>query len=495
MAGDITGLGVYRGQGAAEVFSENFAFAGTITTASDYVVMEPEAGAKHTRLVTTGCRITSAASAGTVRVLTNYLRIEGLCILNTINSPAVSYNVGTFTAGANDNRVAGCILKAGATAASASVIRASRANLILTVENTVVYGPIRTIDTRGIASATINHVTSWCTTNQIGLLCDAGTTITNTYSGKASGSLQDFWLGFNTTPPPGGSNNVSSDTTATVDFTGSAVSKAGSAQFTNVTVGSEDFSLKAGAFLIDFGTGALATDIIGATRDGSPDVGAFEFVAEGGGTILLPASDLALSTAAPTVSVSDHKAVSLGTADLTLDATAPTVAVSDHHTIALGTADLTLDGAAPTVTVSDHKDIALGTADLVLDGAAPAITQSVARALGTADLTLDATAPTVTVSDHKNIALGTADLVLDGAAITVANSAIVVSLSTGDLTLTSEPITVVATSRLGPVARVATLPVTTRNYSYKNMVQRADPRRDTDPVVVYEFGRGRNFVE
>jgi hypothetical protein len=277
MAGDITGLGVYRGQGAAEVFSENFAFAGTTTTASDYVVMEPEAGAKHTGRVTTGCRITSASSGGTVRINTQHLRIDGLCILNTSNNAAVSYAIGAFVAGANDHRMTACILKAGATSATTTVLNASRSNLVFTLENTVIYGPLRTLDTRIAATVKINHVTGWRTADQIGFLCRAEATITNSYSGKASGVLQDFWLG-NPFSDPDGSNNVSSDTTATVDFTGSAVSKAGSGLFTNVTVGSEDFSLKAGAFLIDFGTGALATDIIGATRDGSPDVGAFEFV-------------------------------------------------------------------------------------------------------------------------------------------------------------------------------------------------------------------------
>jgi hypothetical protein len=284
MAGDITGLGVYRGQGAAEVFSENFAFAGTTTTASDYVVMEPEAGAKHTGLVTTGCRITSAASGGTVRINTQHLRIEGLCILNTSNNAAVSYGIGAFVAGANDHRMTACILKAGATSATTTVLNASRSNLVFTLENTVIYGTLRTLDTRISATVTINHVTGWRTADQIGFLCRAEATITNSYSGKASGVQQDFWLG-NPFSDPDGSNNVSSDTTATTDFTGSAVSKAGSDQFTNVTDGSEDFSLKAGAFLIDFGTGALATDIVGTSRS-SPDVGAFEFVAEGGGTIL-----------------------------------------------------------------------------------------------------------------------------------------------------------------------------------------------------------------
>jgi hypothetical protein len=192
MAGDITGLGVYRGQGAAEVFSENFAFAGTTTTASDYVVMEPEAGAKHTGRVTTGCRITSASSGGTVRINTQHLRIDGLCILNTSNNAAVSYAIGAFVAGANDHRMTACILKAGATSATTTVLNASRSNLVFTLENTVIYGPLRTLDTRIAATVKINHVTGWRTADQIGFLCRAEATITNSYSGKASGVATGF---------------------------------------------------------------------------------------------------------------------------------------------------------------------------------------------------------------------------------------------------------------------------------------------------------------
>ena len=37
-------------------------------------------------------------------------------------------------------------------------------------------------------------------------------------------------------------------------------------------------------------------------------------------------------------------------------------------------------------------------------------------------------------------------------------------------------------------------PVTTRTYSYKQMVERADPKRKTEPEVGYEFSNRRRFV-
>ena len=36
--------------------------------------------------------------------------------------------------------------------------------------------------------------------------------------------------------------------------------------------------------------------------------------------------------------------------------------------------------------------------------------------------------------------------------------------------------------------------VTTRKYSYRQMVERIDPKRKTRPEVVYEFGGNRNFA-
>lgn len=213
----------------------------------------------------------------------------------------------------------------------------------------------------------------------------------------------------------------------------------------------DDYSLASGSQLIDAGvdTSALGVtvDIIGTSRSGTYDVGPWEFVAAGGGTILLPASDLALSTAAPTVSVSDHKAISLGAADLALSAEAPTVTVTTgaSHEIALLASDLALDSTAPTVAVSDHHAISLGAADIALSSEAPTVAVSGIHAieLGASDLALDAQAPTVTVSDHKVIALPAANLALDSAAPTVfVSDHRVIALGASNLTLTGEAPTV-----------------------------------------------------
>lgn len=70
-------------------------------------------------------------------------------------------------------------------------------------------------------------------------------------------------------------------------FSGSTASVAYStANFTNVTGGSEDLHLVTGSALIDAGTdlsGSFTTDIDGATRSGTWDIGADEFAGGGGG--------------------------------------------------------------------------------------------------------------------------------------------------------------------------------------------------------------------
>jgi len=70
---------------------------------------------------------------------------------------------------------------------------------------------------------------------------------------------------------------------ATVDYTSSLISKAATAQFTNPTTDPAtcDFSLIASSDCEDAGTGSLALDISGASRDVSPDVGAWEFTVSG----------------------------------------------------------------------------------------------------------------------------------------------------------------------------------------------------------------------
>jgi hypothetical protein len=86
--------------------------------------------------------------------------------------------------------------------------------------------------------------------------------------------------------PTSGSFNASSDYNATDKASGlpgsnSLYNLTFADQFENT---STDFRLKAGADLIDAGSTALTTDIIGQTRGSPPDIGAWEYVASGGGT-------------------------------------------------------------------------------------------------------------------------------------------------------------------------------------------------------------------
>ena len=37
--------------------------------------------------------------------------------------------------------------------------------------------------------------------------------------------------------------------------------------------------------------------------------------------------------------------------------------------------------------------------------------------------------------------------------------------------------------------------VTTRNYNYKTLVQRRDPKRRTEPEPAYRFSNGRKFTD
>lgn len=83
-------------------------------------------------------------------------------------------------------------------------------------------------------------------------------------------------------------NNCISDDSTSDNFLGSnnLVDKVATDNYTNVTGGSEDLHLKAGADCIDVGqdlSGTFTDDIDGVTRDGTWDVGADEYVASGNG--------------------------------------------------------------------------------------------------------------------------------------------------------------------------------------------------------------------
>lgn len=101
--------------------------------------------------------------------------------------------------------------------------------------------------------------------------CYAGANTTADYS-SSSGT----WTAFTT--------NASSDTTGTSGLQSIAHSTSSGAYFTNVTAGSENYHIGASSALKDVGTDLSATfttDIDGATRSGTWDIGADEITAGG----------------------------------------------------------------------------------------------------------------------------------------------------------------------------------------------------------------------
>lgn len=279
-------------KGRDALFSEKLTISGIVTDSTNRVTLTYDTGAMHdgrARDVSgAGCSISSTTSTGTIVVSgVNHVTIDGIdvvCTREVASGTAVSCS-GTFSTD-SDVRVVNSILHAtGATPPGASyLVEATVANLNFEIINCVGYCRGRAIDTRSSLSAVIDYCTFWLHADNLVVVGSSELTCRNTYAGKVSGSSQDFWSGGTS---PSGSNNTSSDTSATIDYAGSQISKAGSNQFVNITAGSEDFTLKSGSDLEGFATpiSGITTDIIGTVRDSTaPDGGAFEFVVVSGAT-------------------------------------------------------------------------------------------------------------------------------------------------------------------------------------------------------------------
>jgi hypothetical protein len=218
----------------------------------------------------------------------DYVEIDGIEVFNTqVNSQkAIDLTSGSKTSGDNlivikNSHVASTFDKS-----NGYLIDAGESNLVLEIINTTAACVSRFIECRGAAQVDIDYCSVLLHGNYLGLVGTSETTTRNTYIGHTgTDTAQCFWTGGSA---PSGSNNVSSDASATTDYTSSLINKEASDQFVSVTAGSEDFALKTGTPAIEEAATPIAgitTDQIGTTRDAStPDVGARERVGGGGGT-------------------------------------------------------------------------------------------------------------------------------------------------------------------------------------------------------------------
>jgi hypothetical protein len=250
--------------------------AGWTTDATRYLrIYTPTAERHDGKWNTSKYRLTPSASFG--RALTiqeEYVRVEGLQMQNTNNTDGTG---GVFVSVGNpsDVRITESIIRnSGRASTSQGNINAQTGTF--TLRNCIIYGAVGasgvTLGNFGTASFTIENCTiTNNATYGINRLSNT-VNVTNTYCG---GNGTDAYNGTMT-------RTTCAHSSATV-FAGSTASVAHStANFVNVTAGSQDYHLVLGSALIGAGTDLSATfttDIDGQTRSGTWDIGADEYVA------------------------------------------------------------------------------------------------------------------------------------------------------------------------------------------------------------------------
>ncbi len=181
---------------------------------------------------------------------------------------------------------------------------------------------------------------------------------------------------------------------------------AGQVGFTSIA--GEDFSLvdHANNIAIDYVTsGSMsATDITGATRDATPDCGAFEVVATG--TTLTPApATYEFSTPAATVTRTDHATLAPAPASYQFSRPMPSVTITDHVTLAPAPALYEFSRPDPLVGITDHILLAPTPAFYEFANPVPAVTvgSGITLTPGTAQFEFSRPVSSVTLSDHVTL--------------------------------------------------------------------------------------------
>lgn len=267
---------------------DTLSISGITTSASNYVRIYTPSAERHdgrSRTVSgTGFRLKRTAAGGvTLSIAVNHSQIEGIEIEGASSTTAaVTYQFGTFAAGANVHLLDKCIIHDTLTG-TGYTLNISMSNLVATIRNTIIYGYQRSWDTRNSATVTSENNTLWRHAAQLGAVSDTELSCKNTYSGHTGAAAEDFYTG---AASPTGNNNISSDASQAVDYTAGVSNIAGSAVFTSITPSSEDFRLLTGTnALVEAGAtlGSVTTDIIGTARPQgtSYDVGAFERLVSG----------------------------------------------------------------------------------------------------------------------------------------------------------------------------------------------------------------------
>lgn len=261
---------------------------GWTTDSTRYVRIYTDSTARHAGAWDTGkyrLELTTAGSPG--GCITNreaHTRFEFLQVYNTKGTP-LQFDEGIYSEATCF--VDGCIVRGGWAGIDLTLGGC-------TCRNSVTYGGLR--GGRSNNSGSPGNTWQNCTLigSTVGLAIDSNVVYSTAQNVYVHGGTFGFSNLAVTTA--GGivakTNCMSSDTTATNNSGGGGATNCtnsvahSTANFTNVTGGSEDYHIPTGSALKDAGvdlSGTFTNDIDGTTRSGTFDVGADEFAAGGGG--------------------------------------------------------------------------------------------------------------------------------------------------------------------------------------------------------------------
>jgi hypothetical protein len=261
-------------------------FSGVTTSATYYIVVTASSGAtygRHQGVWNTGKYRLSVADSTAIDIRASFIRIDGLQISKTSATANAKNGIEILNSLAvgSDIRLSNLIIRHSSDNYRQTGIRIDSANANVFIWNIIDYGHPGVDNgydssieiesgTASIYSSTL--IGGYNAINRYG-----GTvTVKNTYGSESSSSTVYFGTMTLT-------NCASSDDSGTSGLTNIALN---TTNFTNVTAGSEDFRLPVGSALIGVGTDTsgesaplnFTTDITGATRTTTWDVGADEYV-------------------------------------------------------------------------------------------------------------------------------------------------------------------------------------------------------------------------
>ena len=286
VAGDIIEECIISSQDAAHTADTSAVnISGWTTDATRYVDIKVAAGSGHSGVWDTSKYrlITSATYAHSLAIAEEFVRVRGLQVENTAVGAGGYGAIVTTGANTADQQVDDCL----ATTAKDHVVQAQGGKM--TCRNTIAIAPASVACFRhsGYARSS-NFYNCAAVGGSHGFQRSSGggtTLVKNCYAGGATTACFASSGGTFTQ-----TTNASSDTTAG-GTAGDSIAYS-TANFTNVTAGSEDLELVSGAdaFLQTGGTDLSAdftTDITGATRPtgaGTWSIGPFQYFAAGGFT-------------------------------------------------------------------------------------------------------------------------------------------------------------------------------------------------------------------